>query len=129
MAVTGLVLAREGVAPPPDALRRRWHRGPATQRTAQRGGASHSGPRAQAPLAAAFWRPAVATLSLDDLLRDGHTIVYEPAALAWHRRHIVGDLFHASPASGGQSAIRRIDLADTPRSIADAGGEDALQLD
>jgi hypothetical protein len=115
MAVTGLVLPRAGRAPRPEMLRRKWHRGPCT--------------RTHTPLAVAFWKSGVGTLVLEDVLRAGHTVVHEPAALGWHSRRLVADPIEDSQARGGETAVRAIDLADTPRSIADATQHDALRLD
>jgi hypothetical protein len=120
MAVTGLVLPREGRASAPEMLTRRWHRGPAVRR--------HR-PASPRPMAVAFWNAGSTTLSLDDVLQAGHTVVYEPAALSWHPRRLVGDPFADPRLAPADIAVRRIDLADTPRSIADAASHQALRLD
>lgn len=129
MAVVGLVLPRETVAPLPDAaLERRWYRGAHVE---------FLEPPANAPMVAAFWWPALDALGrvpssfagkISALLRAGHTVVYEPAALAWHRNRSAIHPFAEHGAAVPRLASRRVDLADTPRSIADVRDEQALQL-
>ena len=140
MAVTGLVLPRRLATGTiaHSILERRWHRGPAT--LVQQG---H-------PFVAAFWRSALEklsgdtpetvasgessvacgfSLSIEQLLAAGHTVVYEPAALAWHASQLVADPLEDQPLPASAPAVRRVDLADTPRSILDATGEQTLRLE
>jgi hypothetical protein len=153
MAVVGLVLPRVSRAPLGRILRRRWHRGPgvtmrgggealplaaAFWRSALEdapGDAAASGLSvASSSTAASDVAPGVPVASgfsrkILQLLLSGHTVVYEPAAVAWHRTRLAADPFVDSPCSPGVAAGRCIDLGDTPRSIADAGGSDRLRLD
>jgi hypothetical protein len=106
-AVVGLMLPRQARTRVEPLLERRWHRA-----------------ELPADLAApvAIWRPA-----LDPRLT--HTVVYEPAALSWHRRRLVSDPFPAAPEAAAAPVVRQFDLGATPRSIADATSEMAVRLD
>jgi hypothetical protein len=105
-AVAGLTLPREAKAQLEPLLERRWHRAALP--------ANFPGP-------VAVWRPAV-----DPSLT--HTVVYEPAALAWHRSRLVSDPF-ATAAAAALPVVRQIDLGATPRSIADATKDAAVLVD
>ena len=106
-AVVGLMLPREARVPLQPRLERRWHR-------------AELPPAPGAPIA--IWRPA-----LTPTLR--HTVVYEPAALSWHRSRLLADPFPAAPVAAAAAVVRRVDLSATPRSIADATHEAAVRLD
>ena len=108
MAVAGLVQPRTATSRISETFARRWHR-------------TEIMPDMPGPIA--IWRPAL------EQLESEHTVVYEPSALAWHPRRSAGDPFVESDAWEGQPAVRRIDLADTPRSIVDATGDAALRVD
>lgn len=126
MAVLGLVMPRRlsSRVLPGSILRRRWHHRAATP-------ATWSG-----PFVGAFWSGSLGgatgegfTGQVERLLAGGHTVVYEPAALAWHATQLVADPFTDAAMSDAEPAVRRVDLAETPRSIADAADADRLRLD
>jgi hypothetical protein len=134
-AVSGLVLPRRTTALlGGDILTRGWHRGAHVRVR----------PAAGAPFAAAFWRDALEyaeagfsrtttrrgfSRKLSDLLQAGHTVAYEPSALAWHANRTAASPFVESGAVVSRIATREVDLGGTPRSIADATGDHALRLD
>ena len=125
--VTGLTLPRSTtVALADPVLQRRWHRGEyITAATA-----------AGAPLAAAFWRDALHYCvapdiagRIQDLLRAGQGVLYEPSALAWHECRMSADPCVDGGADVARLAARRIDLGQGPRAITDATSDDAVRIE
>lgn len=126
MAVLGLVLPQRlsSRALPASILRRRWHHRAATS-------ATWSG-----PFVGAFWCASLGEPSADGfggqverMLAGGHTVVYEPAAIAWHPTQLVADPLTDAPTTDAAPAVVRVDLAETPRSIADAADTERLRLE
>jgi hypothetical protein len=121
MAVAGLILPRETAgrlaASLSSALTRRWHRAPLSTLHGTFDDTS-------APSVVAYWRPALETPA-----PGLHTVVYEPAALAWHRSRTVVDPFPAPAPSSASPVVRAVELGDTPRSIADATADHIMRLE
>jgi hypothetical protein len=117
MVVTGPVIPREVVTPSrlfdqfPDGngFRRRWSRGRIDQAAAPAGNV-------------AFWRSAFETA-------DVVTWVNEPSAIVRGARGHNGGVSHRRSATGASETIRRVELADAVRPVADATGFDQLTLD
>jgi hypothetical protein len=108
MAVAGLLLPRTMGGRLTASLARRWHQTAII-------------PEMPGPIA--IWRPALEQLESD------HTVVYEPSAIAWHAWRSAGDPFAEAEVSPTDAALRRIDLAEAPHSIADALDDVALRVD
>ena len=116
MVVTGPVIPREVATPSrlfddfpaSDGFRRRWSRGRIDQTASPAGNI-------------AFWRSA---FDAPDVV----TWVNEPSAIVRGARGHNGDVSPRGSARGASEAIRRVDLADAVRPVADAMGFDQLKL-